>query len=839
MTFFALTPALVIGVFSHYQTKKSLEHEVLNRLNQTADMAAELVVNWFETRQLDIESLAATRLSVPVTEKLNQLLSRDKLPLLDALQSPAAQAISEPARRLLTGFQQRYRYIEDIHIVSMSGDIILTTKQDREWGKNINDDALKNTRYTKTVLEVVAKGQTQFSDIEHWPYQNDKRYGFFVTPILDSKHQVIGAFSMRVDLSPLMEALTGAINDNNHNYIIGEDGELRTPSNDSNHHKDIIATQAFSRWQQSPLDDHQSPRSTTYTDHSGDKMIAFVKHINILGAHWAYVSEVEASSALSAIDRVSNLIALTLILTAIASIALIQYLSGRIIRPLDDLSTMVSDIAEGKEVEHVEIESNDEIGRLSSTFNSMLIARKTYERQLEESNLFNQQILSAATEFAIIATDIQGTITHFNSGAERLLGYKSEELLYKNSPKVFHDRQQLEKRSKELSKQFSKDIDEFQSLVIMSEKHGSETREWIMIKADGTAIEVRLTVTTIRDNNQNIRGYLGMAQDITSSKQTEQLLTRLSRIVQETNNGVVITDTQGRVEWINQGFTTITGYTLEESIGKKPGAFLQGPDTDARTIESIKKSLREEQEFTEEILNYHKDGSAYWLEITCNPLYSRKGELEGFMAIETDITERKRRQEEHQDTLRYNKALADLTTDRSIMSGSLLSTQERITEQIAKAINSARASIWMFDDSAQHLKCIDQFDNNTQHHKSGIKILRKDYPYYFAAVLRHSIIAADDALSHSATTEFVDTYLKSNGITSVLNAIISGSEGIIGVVSIEHIGPQKSWSSAEISFASAMSTVIGGICEADQRREIQKQLITAKESKRSINHILA
>ncbi len=826
----ALTPALLIGVFSHQQTSKSLKQEVFNSLNQTADMAVELVIEWFHVRQLDVESLASTRLVVPVTAQLTQLLNENEGPILELLKSPEAQAISESSRKLLSGYHERYQYIEDIYIVSLAGDIILTTRQEAELGKNIDDVIFSSTRFARSVREVIESGETQFSDLELWPNSDDQHYGFFITPIFNPDREIIGAFSIRANLVSLMNTLQGMQNENKLRYIAGEDGKLRSSDNTKGHREKAITTQIFTQWQQSHLTGYQNPEPAIYISHTGKRVIGSIKDIDVLGLHWAYISEADAASALSVANHVSGLTAIVLLLTTIATIVLIQYLSGRIIQPLEDLSVMVTNIAEGGESKPVEIHNNDEIGQLSLAFNSMMSARLKYEQQLEESHLFNEQILSAATEFAIIATDTQGTITHFNTGAERLLGYKSEELLHKETPLVFHDSQELKLRARELSEELSQGIDDFQSLVIMSEKYGSETREWKMRRNDEEVLDVRLTVTTIRDHSQNISGYLGIAQDISSSKKTEQLLTRLSRIAQETNNGVVVTDKEGKIEWVNQGFITVTGYTLEESLGKKPGSFLQGKDTDAKTVEFIHKALIEEQEFTVEILNYHKSGTPYWLEITCNPLYSVSGELEGFMAIETDITERKRNQKEHQNTLRYNKALADLTTDRSIMSGSLTNTKEKITEQIAGTLKSARASIWMFDNTAQHLECIDQYSSETQAHVTGIKILRKHYPYYFASVLRHSIIAVDDVFSHSSTTEFVETYLKSNGITSVLNAVISSSEGIVGVVSIEHIGTPKKWSSAEISFASAISTFISGICEADQRREIQKQLIAAKDA---------
>ena len=119
-------------------------------------------------------------------------------------------------------------------------------------------------------------------------------------------------------------------------------------------------------------------------------------------------------------------------------------------------------------------------------------------------------------------------------------------------------------------------------------------------------------------------------------------LTRLSRVASETTNGVIITNARGEIDWVNDGFTRITGYRLEEVRGLRPGHFLQGPDTDLGTVAHMRRSLRAGQGFRVDLLNYAKSGAPYWIDVSCNDLRDSAGVLQGFMAIETDITESKR-----------------------------------------------------------------------------------------------------------------------------------------------------------------------------------------------------
>jgi len=116
---------------------------------------------------------------------------------------------------------------------------------------------------------------------------------------------------------------------------------------------------------------------------------------------------------------------------------------------------------------------------------------------------------------------------------------------------------------------------------------------------------------------------------------------KLALIAARTDNAVVLTDPAGLVVWVNEGFTRQTGYTLEEVQGRTPGSVLQGPGTDAATVRRIGERLRRGEGFTEEILNYGKDGREYWLAIEMQPIRDDDGRIVNFMAIESDITARR------------------------------------------------------------------------------------------------------------------------------------------------------------------------------------------------------
>ncbi len=117
----------------------------------------------------------------------------------------------------------------------------------------------------------------------------------------------------------------------------------------------------------------------------------------------------------------------------------------------------------------------------------------------------------------------------------------------------------------------------------------------------------------------------------------------LYTLIESIDDMVIITETDPidapgpTIVYVNKAFTDITGYTFEEAVGKSP-RILQGPGTDRKALDRIKSAMREHRDCREEILNYHKDGSAYWLQMHIVPLFDEAGEVRYFGAIERDIT---------------------------------------------------------------------------------------------------------------------------------------------------------------------------------------------------------
>ena len=170
--------------------------------------------------------------------------------------------------------------------------------------------------------------------------------------------------------------------------------------------------------------------------------------------------------------------------------------------------------------------------RLYGTFQD-IDRRKRMEAESSNSKKLFEDILEATSAVAIIATDIDGTITLFNKGAENLLGYASEEIIGKLSPVHFHLQSELDMRERELAIELGYPVKGFSVFVEKAERYGSEQLEWTYIRKDGSHLFVSLAVTMIRNIEDKVIGYLGVATDISKIIQQHKELERAKGIAEQ------------------------------------------------------------------------------------------------------------------------------------------------------------------------------------------------------------------------------------------------------------------------------------------------------------------
>jgi PAS domain S-box-containing protein len=138
---------------------------------------------------------------------------------------------------------------------------------------------------------------------------------------------------------------------------------------------------------------------------------------------------------------------------------------------------------------------------------------------------------------------------------------------------------------------------------------------------------------------------IGIDRDITERKRVENELRKLSRAVEQSPASVIITDTNGNIEYINSKVTEISGYKLEEVIGRNPRIFSSGEKSPIE-YKVLWDTIISGKEWYGELHNKKKNGELYWESATISPILNEKGLVTNFIALKEDITERKRMLEE-------------------------------------------------------------------------------------------------------------------------------------------------------------------------------------------------
>lgn len=273
--------------------------------------------------------------------------------------------------------------------------------------------------------------------------------------------------------------------------------------------------------------------------------------------------------------------------------------------------------------------TNEDLKELIKTINE-----QKNKLKIANSNFKNVALFTEQNPDPLLRIDHEGNLIQNNPAAAKLDFIEYEGVTYRN--------------------------DEFFKLIVADFEQKSDKWE---IECSSNQIDYSFTCVPVP--GENYINFYG--KDITRQKEYKLELEKLSLIVQKTVNAVIITDSSGKIEWVNNGFENMTGYKVSEVQGKTPGSLLQGEKTNPETIAYMKEQIRRKEPFTCEIYNYTKTGEGYWLRINAQPLFNDQGEVSQFFAIEEDITFEKQAQEKlEKQRIFYERILDNIPTDIAV-----------------------------------------------------------------------------------------------------------------------------------------------------------------------------
>ena len=173
---------------------------------------------------------------------------------------------------------------------------------------------------------------------------------------------------------------------------------------------------------------------------------------------------------------------------------------------------------------------------------------------------YHEPLINSIKGIAIIVTDTKGIIKSFNKDAEKLLQYKANEVIEKENFIIFHDKEELRKRSRYLSKKIHKHIEGFETIIIYNDSNGLVNTEWTFIQKTGSKILVDLNISSVNNENSDIIGYIYSIKNLNNKLSTEsQLKNEIHSLYKNLN------DKSKEVLLLNSELRTVT-YNLSHSI---------------------------------------------------------------------------------------------------------------------------------------------------------------------------------------------------------------------------------------------------------------------------------
>jgi len=285
------------------------------------------------------------------------------------------------------------------------------------------------------------------------------------------------------------------------------------------------------------------------------------------------------------------------------------------------------------ELENRVQQRTEELAITNQSLRAEIAERQRTEATLRHTNYTLQSLIEASPR-AIFTLDLEDKVKIWNPASVKIFGWQETEVIDKINPVI----SELEVSQYKIIKD---------SILEGITPPSLELRR---PKKDGSLIDIVFSTAPLYDSEENVSGMVVVVADITEQKRQAEEIHLLQSVVVHTNDAIVITtaepinDPGPRIIYVNEAFCRMSGYRPEEGLGKTP-RILQGAKTSRSQLDKIRTSLSQWKPITLEVINYRKDGSEFWVELSIIPVADQIGYYTHWIAVQRDITERKRTEE--------------------------------------------------------------------------------------------------------------------------------------------------------------------------------------------------
>lgn len=294
---------------------------------------------------------------------------------------------------------------------------------------------------------------------------------------------------------------------------------------------------------------------------------------------------------------------------------------------------------------------------------------------------------------------------------------------------------------------------------------------------------------------------------------------KLAMIAARTDNAVILTDAKGRIEWVNDGFTRLTGYALAEVLGRTPGSCLQGSGSDLETVRRMSELIREGQGFRERVLNVAKDGISYWVLIDAEPIHNADGVVTNFMAIERDVTQ------EHLATLQSARlnTLNEITrqiVESFLQDHDLSHSINMILARVGEFLDVSRSYLFRYRQYRQRLSNTHEWcaSGVTPRAHSLRELQGGSFPWLTGMLGRNEAVVLDDVVAQAHPE--VQDLLVAQQVRALLVLPVIINDQLEAFIGFADIRRTRHWRSEEVAL---LRTMVESLSRAIERRISERE----------------
>lgn len=311
---------------------------------------------------------------------------------------------------------------------------------------------------------------------------------------------------------------------------------------------------------------------------------------------------------------------------------------------------------------------------------------------------------------------------------------------------------------------------------------------------------------------------------------TNSSISCFMQVAEHMKNAAVVADETGRIVWVNQSFEVMTGHAKGEVIGKKPKEFLQGPDSNPEAIERMSAALKKKEHVQVDISNYRKNGDVFLVDLQISPIKDSNGNHNGFIAIQRDISNAEKSEEELRYNLRQQELLAEIALDLN----KYIEFEKSVQMVLEALLHHTQVSrIYIFENVDNGLACSNTFEvcnTGIEPQISNLSYLPYEMVPYWEVTLREKgVIFSEDISEFPADVRDI---LEPQEIKSILVYPIYVNGVNFGFIGFDECVVHKHWKRSDLELLRAISGIIGNAYERELAR---KSLVLKNEELKKIN----